>query len=185
MRHWSYLNASLSLPPTRRVSIKIHDFPVDFWHPTYFRQAITGMGTLAGIPADVARGDNKAFVQLSINCHDVLLIPYTLMLGHDGKWTSCRVELEGRQDPLVNGEGQPSLDQGNDDGNDEGVNHHHGLATAYMSIWKRRPLRFPPLYVPARRGAPAARVSGLVDGCVPGKGKPGSQVTDEPSSKIK
>lgn len=93
---WQSINPSSFMPPSFRATIKIHDFPVDFWHPVYFRQAMSAMGVIVAIPGEVLRGQNKAFVKLFLDCYDPKLIPHRIYVGHGEKWSECRVELQGR-----------------------------------------------------------------------------------------
>lgn len=96
---WQRISPSHYLPPSFQAIVTIHDFPVDFWHPVYFRQAISAMGVLVAIPGEVLRGDNKGQVKLLIDCVDPKLIPYKLIVGHGEEWSECRVSLQGRPEP--------------------------------------------------------------------------------------
>ena len=40
---WQTLDRSKSAPQTIQIMIAIHDFTLDFWHPSYFRQATTSI----------------------------------------------------------------------------------------------------------------------------------------------
>lgn len=46
---WQTQNRTYPLSQSQLVDITIHNFPLDFWHPFYFRQAVAAMGVLTGI----------------------------------------------------------------------------------------------------------------------------------------
>lgn len=91
------LNRTDPLPPRQQRVVTLHDFPIDYWHPFYFRQATSGMGILAAVFQQSLRGEGKPNAKLLIHCNDPNLIPHKLIVGHGEDWTECLVELEGRQ----------------------------------------------------------------------------------------
>lgn len=93
---WQTLDNSNPLPQRRRVILTIHHFPVDFWHPHYFRQALAGMGIMAGVPMECILSGGRSAVQVILDCHNTKLIPYFLLVGHKDRWTTCRIDMEGR-----------------------------------------------------------------------------------------
>lgn len=97
------LDGSTTTLPRRRVSIIIRDFPLDIWHPMYFRQATTGIGAMVGMVPDTMAGGNKLAVKLVIECHNPNLIPPIITLYHNDKQTVYEVIVEGRG---LLGEGQ-------------------------------------------------------------------------------
>lgn len=97
-RSWHCLDQSRPLPPCRRITITIRGFPPNYFHPYYFRLAVTGMGTMVAVTTECLQG-NMSYVRLILDTPDLNLIPYYLYVGHEGRWTHCVVELEGRQPP--------------------------------------------------------------------------------------
>lgn len=95
---WQTLNRADSLPLATLADITIHNFPIAFWHPFYFRQAVAAMGALTGISELCLRGLQKSKLRLRIQCSDLNLIPYTLFVGHGNQWSKCKIDLRGRPD---------------------------------------------------------------------------------------
>lgn len=82
---WQTLDRDDTLPPKQSVILTIHSFPLDYWHPKYFRQVTAAMGILTGVSQEALRGENKTHLKLMIDCHDLKLIPHTLVVGHNGR----------------------------------------------------------------------------------------------------
>lgn len=98
---WDSLDSSDVLPPSRRVLLTIKRFPVEFWHPYYFRQATSSFGVLAGIAPECLSGDKQDNLRIQMDVHDLKQVPYVLYVGHRCRWTECEVEMDGRR-PLRN-----------------------------------------------------------------------------------
>lgn len=92
---WQTQIRSDPLPLVERVLISILDFPLDYWHPVYFRQAVSGMGKMVGIDQQSLRGISKKCVNLMIDCVDRRLIPRRLYVGHGNQWSKCLVVHHG------------------------------------------------------------------------------------------
>lgn len=95
---WQALNGSEPLPDMHRVHLTILDFPIDFWHPFYFREALASMGIVRGVQRECLNGDDSTAVRLWLDSPDLQLIPFQLIVGHDGRWTTCQILLDGRLD---------------------------------------------------------------------------------------
>lgn len=155
------LDGSTTTLPRRRVSIIIRGFPLDIWHPMYFRQATTGIGAMVGMVPDTMAGGNKLAVKLVIECHNPNLIPPIITLYHNDKQTVYEVIVEGRG---LLGEGQlapptPHLLEGVIKGRPCNLN-----MTSYSTLLhiyrQQRALRCPSqIPDPNRRGASAAGIS--------------------------
>lgn len=102
---WQTQNRADPLPQCQTVHITIHRFPVDLWHPFYFRQAVAAMGILTGVSKNGLRGLNKDSLRLRLLCADFNLIPYNIYIGHENQWSTCQVDLDGR--PSIGEDNQP------------------------------------------------------------------------------
>lgn len=156
---WQCIESSSPLPPCTRAHISIHDFPLEFWHPFYFRQAVTSMGTLVGVSSEALRGLNRKEVGLVIDCPDLNLVPFTLRVGHRDRWTDCHVVLEGRPSALESHDQPPQPPPLNPPRASQGESAQ-GNATSFRTPYippPRRVLRYlhPPYPDHARRAAPA------------------------------
>lgn len=94
IRPWNALSRSEPLPNLLRVRLTIRGFPLDFCHPWYYRQATSSMGCLTGVDREVLTGQHRSFIRVFMTCPDLRLIPLLLIVGHDGKWTTCQLEVE-------------------------------------------------------------------------------------------
>lgn len=156
---WQTQNRSDPLPPGSHHLILIHDFPLDYWHPIYFRQAVSGMGNLIGVSQDGLRGSDKASLCLKIECFDLGLIPRILRVGHGNRWSDCLVERIAEQDPP---EQPPPPDP-------EG-----GDAPRFPPVGRIHNHTVRPYIPPARRGALISRVMSEEP---PRRGAPAAQET--------
>lgn len=82
---WDSLDNSDVLPPSRRIHITITGYPVDFWHPFYFRQATSSFGVMIGVSPESLRGENQSSFRLMVEVHDLKQVPYLLYVGHRGR----------------------------------------------------------------------------------------------------
>ena len=89
---WQTQTRTDPLPPSNRTLLRIHNFPLDYWHPYYFRQAVSGIGVLMGVSQEGLRGSNKTSLSLLVDCYDYALIPCILRVGHGSRWSDCPVE---------------------------------------------------------------------------------------------
>lgn len=96
---WQTLDSSQASPPSQRVTIKIVHFPLEHWHPFYFRQATSAMGTLMALSPEVTTGGNMATARLLIQTHDLGLIPPSITLHHRNKTTVCQVLIDEAPEP--------------------------------------------------------------------------------------
>lgn len=97
---WQALDRSHVLPAMHRVRLTIVDFPIDYWHPFYIRQATSSMGLVSGIHRDCVEGEDRVTIRAWLDTPDLNLIRHYLYLGLCGLWTECRVFVEGRP-PLL------------------------------------------------------------------------------------
>lgn len=160
---WQTLDGSAASPLAQRVTIKVTDFPLDYWHPVYFRQATSSLGTLLGMAPEAIEG-NMATIRLLIATHDLSLIPPTITLHHNNRTSICPVFLEGNPDrappppPGLPPPGPP-LAQVGPDWHTQGMNNdpNYPLRPPYLPPWRRQALhRQVQNPDPARQGAPAA-----------------------------
>lgn len=93
---WQHLSTAVPLPELTKVRVTLRNFPIDFFHPHYYRQATASMGVMTGVDRDCLRGSHRSYVRLFLDCPDLRLIPHILVVGHNGAWTECPVELEMR-----------------------------------------------------------------------------------------
>lgn len=97
MLPWQCIDNPAVLPILDRVQIIIHDFPIEFWHLHYFKQATAAMGVIMGFGLRHSAGRDKDGVTLFLDCPDTILVPYWLHIDHpNGHWSRCKVELHGR-----------------------------------------------------------------------------------------
>lgn len=150
---WQTLNRADLLPPKQNIIITISDFPVNYWHPRFFRQVTAAMGILREVAHQNLTGKNKALLRLGLECYDLSLIPPSIFVGHDGQWTECRVEIEGRHTARNGGDSPPPPPSSPPEG-DHGANQPEGALQEppgpYLPPWRRLS---PP--DPNRRTAPA------------------------------
>lgn len=158
---WQALNGSNPLPTLQRVHLTILDFPIDYWHPYYFRQALASMGFVTGVHRDSSTGDDSTAVRLWLDTFDPGLIPFQLMVHHDEGWTTCQILMEGRLDgdhvaPPPPPPESPDLDERREDPQ---TTEPVLDGNPYIPPWRCRMIRtvIPP-NDPSRRGAPAARL---------------------------
>ncbi|KAF3335889.1 hypothetical protein FCM35_KLT20396 [Carex littledalei] len=57
---WQTLDGSEPGNSGHRIMVTIYDFPLDFWHPIYFRQATVGMGRMLGFATDAMSTANMS-----------------------------------------------------------------------------------------------------------------------------
>lgn len=161
---WQALNRSVSLPALHTVHITILDFPIHLWHPFYIRQAVTRLGFVRSIHRDCTSGEDSTAVRLSIDTPDTGLIPFQLVVGHQGQWTNCQVLMEGRLDSRLDSPPSPPPPPppGSDDEEEE--NNQQGQSAnadqfghLYIPPWRRRNFNIQvPADDPSSKGAPAA-----------------------------
>lgn len=156
---WNCLDSSFTLPPRRRVLVMIKNFPVDYWHPCYFRQATSSWGTMAGIAPENLSGEDKTVLKMLMDVHDNKLVPFKLFVGHQNRWTECEVEMDGRRAPRpVSDTPPPPPNLGGDHFSDTDEDDSPPRQEPpYIPPWRRLDLQglIPPPD-PARRVAPAA-----------------------------
>lgn len=92
---WQTLNRSDPLPQMHRVHLTILDFPIDYWHPHYFRQALISVGKVSSIHRDCITGEDSTALRLWIDTPHTNLIPHKLYLGLQENWTECTILMEG------------------------------------------------------------------------------------------
>lgn len=154
---WQTQNRSDPLPPSSQLLILVHDFPIAYWHPIYFRQAVSGMGNLLGVSNDALRGTDKSKLCLRIECYDLGLIPTVLRVGHGNRWSDCLIERIGEDGSVVN---SSPPNHGSDDipllPPVDRIQHH--TVRPYIPPGRRRELlsRISE-QAPSFRGAPAAQ----------------------------
>lgn len=98
LQPWQAIIGSDPLPPMHRVHLTILDFPIDHWHSYYFHHAMASMGFLRGIQRECLNGDDSTAIRLWLDTPDTSLIPFQLVVGHQGCWTACQVLMDGRLD---------------------------------------------------------------------------------------
>lgn len=137
---WQTQNREDPLPVCEQVTITIHRFPLDFWHPFYFRQAVAAMGVLTGVSDHCLRGEVKSSLRLRILCADRALIPYFLYIGHKGEWSKCRIDFDGRV-PLMSNDDPPTTPPDPDHRTYDGDLHGGSISPPsppYTPPWRRR-----------------------------------------------
>lgn len=140
---WSCLDSSSSLPPRRRVLVLIKNFPVDYWHPCYFRQATSSWGTMAGIAPENLSGDDKKVLKLLMDVHETKLVPFKLFVGHQNRWTECEVDIDGRRAPRNRSDNPPPPPDSGDGHSteEEEDDPTPGQEPPYTPPWRTRDFR--------------------------------------------
>lgn len=112
-----------------------------------------------GIAPENLSGDNKVVLKLLIDIHDRKLVHFFLFVGHQGRWTKCEIELDGRhipeylRPPLLS----PSSDEGGQGEEEDDVDLPLFDAPNHIPLWRRAGFQLPvPPIDPNRRMAPAA-----------------------------
>lgn len=155
---WQTQLRSDPLPPPIRVHLTIHDFPLDYWHPLYFRQAVSGLGIMVGVSQDALRGFNKAVLCLWVDCYDLNLIPTTLRVCHESGWSDCLVEWQDGASPTFTLPPPPPHSGADSTRVPPEVLHQAQLVRPYIPPCRRNQLLRRVLNeAPFRRGAPAAQ----------------------------
>lgn len=149
MNTWWALNSSNLLPPPVEVVISITDFPADFQHPYYYRQATSAMGVLTRVLRAGRHDSTGSQVRLGLTCYTAALIPSSLYVGHNGRWTKCSISVERDhlQGEAENGPPPPPpdpyrMEQGNQTGGEDG-----NPAGPYIPPWRRRCIRTQPQHL--------------------------------------
>lgn len=155
---WQTLQGSNPARLRRRVLLRIRDFPIDFWHPTYFRQATTSMGVMVGFAADTLTSGDMARVLILLDCYDTTIIPPSIHIFHADQFTECLIDFEAW--PEVDGPlppHPPPPDQGGFNNEDGGTDPTEQDSPPYVPPWRRGLVELPvPQIDPNRRMAPAA-----------------------------
>lgn len=60
MSPWQFIDRAQHLPAMTRVQCTIWNFPIEYWHPLYFQQMVTSMGSIAGYAQRHTRGKDKS-----------------------------------------------------------------------------------------------------------------------------
>lgn len=155
---WQCWESSRPMGQTSRELICITGFPIDFWHPCFFRQATAKLGNLVGVNQEALRGEDRSQVQLMLECAENMQIPTELEVGHNGVWSKCKIHrqtgAEASQPPLP----PRPPDQDDQRGRDNGWQQR--FAMSHVPLWRRRPLSVPlPAVDVPRQGAPSAQAS--------------------------
>lgn len=141
---WQTLDSSSPISPTQRICLTIHDFPVDFLHPSYLRQATTGMGVLIGYASsDIVEG-NLARVRLLIETLDPSYVPPSICIFHNGRVSVCLITMneEGPADPPTHPQPPPNVGASLAGMQQYGPDQYQQLP--YLPPWGRRIMRLPP-----------------------------------------
>lgn len=179
---WQALNATDSLPPLQRVYLTILDFPLDYWHPYYIRQAMASMGVVTAIHRDCLSGEDYVSIRLWLDTPNLNLVPFWLKVGHQTSLSTCPIFMEGRQSPANFPPYPPPYDPPEPDGSDHHQSQSHAVPNhpdaSYVPPWRRRTLsiQVPPQDL-SSSGAPAANNFGLgfwltTHCCAPGSHTP-------------
>lgn len=96
---WQTLDASTPTNPCGRLIITVHDFPLDFCHPIYLRQATTTIGVLLGFTAGNMNKGNFARIQLLMETFHEGFVPPFIHVFHAGKQTICPITIDGWEHP--------------------------------------------------------------------------------------
>lgn len=160
---WQTLDGSSETIPGQRFSITIQDFPIDFCHPSYFRQATSSMRVLLGFATGNLNGNNLARVKLLMESLDESYFPPSIHIFHQGRVSVCLITMEDQQPWLQQPPPPPSPphDEGQivDLGEDE---PQLPLSPPYTPPWRRNNLQIPqPEMQNGGRMALAARANGF------------------------
>lgn len=82
-------------PPPFRVYLKIHDYPITFWHQFYFRLLVSGFGHPLYVDPANLRGRDRTNLRLTIQCHDPTGIPEKAVIHLENKWKTCQITVLG------------------------------------------------------------------------------------------
>lgn len=160
---WWALQDAAPLPTPVDLVIAISDFPTNFRHPYYYRQATSAMGIMMGVV-----GIDRLQIRLMLRCYARELIPAYLFVGHGELWSKCTISVQ--VDELGDGGGdEPSppptqLEPETLSGNEEepetlsGDEEEHP-SLPYVPPWRRRLLSLHPPQLPpaAYLGVPNLR----------------------------
>lgn len=157
LQPWQALNGSDPLPTLHRVHLTILDFPLDYWHPFYFRQAMASIGFVKGIQRECLNGEDSTAIRLWLDTPDTSLIPFQLMVGHQDRWTACQILMEGRLEPPQEFSPPPPPHLPDSDEVDDSPPWSGSPDPLFIPPWRRRVLQIRiPEHDPSRRGAPSA-----------------------------
>ena len=78
-----------------RVYIRVHNYPINFWHHLYFRLLTSGFGELLYADDANLRGPDRANLRLTIRCFDPDQIPQLMVINSENKWTKCWITILG------------------------------------------------------------------------------------------
>lgn len=157
---WQTLDGSSTTSAYRRLVIAIHDFPIDFIHPHYLRQATGVMGILVGYARASHEDGNLSKIRLLIETIDACFVPPCVHVFHGGRFTVCPVSIEN---PIL-GQDDPNLPPGTPQENLQPVEiDNHQLPASnppYIPPYRQRVMRLPThVPDPERRAAPAAELA--------------------------
>lgn len=96
---WQTLDGSVPTNPRGRLIITIHDFPLDFSHPHYLRQAITSIGVLLGFATGNMNRGNLARIKLLMETFHEGFVPLSIYVFHAGKLSICPITTDGWEHP--------------------------------------------------------------------------------------
>lgn len=174
---WQTLDGSSPTCPKQRMAITMHDFPVDFCHPTYLRQATAAMGVLIGYaPGNLMEG-NLAHIRILLESFDPSFIPPCVRIFHNDRVSLCPVtveeyDLQDEQPP------SPPPDLEDNWGEHPAAGVQVNAPPLYLPPWRRRIMRLPmPTIDPNRRLAPAATLGQKQRGCIKLEDGPGVSPT--------
>lgn len=82
-------------PPHFRVHLLILHYPLEFWHPCFFKSLTSSFGATIYIADGNAKGNDRTALRLTVHVVDPLRISKSVVILHEGRWKRCKVVVKG------------------------------------------------------------------------------------------
>lgn len=95
IREWDVTRGGHNQPKLFTVSIKVTEFPLEFWHPFFVHMVMAEFGYTSHINNDNMPGDDRSELNITVRTIDPRRIPYSTVLPFGSLWKECYFEITG------------------------------------------------------------------------------------------